>query len=652
MLEGRRTHPLERVRVERTISEKISEAALQSVVGRHEELALLARAIEGDGPGHIVVFVYGPGGIGKTRVVRAALAAAPSDLRVVALDCRDAEPTPGGFLSHLAAAVGAPPDAHDAEGVSGALGRGAERAVLALDTYESFGLLDAWLRQTFLPLLPDHVVTIISGRDAPKHGWLTTPGLSELVELIELRPLRHPDAMAMLRSRGLSELQAARANRFTRGHPLALELAAAATRADPDLLTTPGRPPSEVISGLLDVVCSSLDPDARELLEAACVVRRVNEPILRALVPDAPAREAFRELEQLSFVERRPQGLLVHDLVRDAIAHDLAERDPELYARHRRAAARYFQTLAAEAAGDRLWEATHDLVFMLRNPYVRECCFPTEANEVSVERADPSDDAAIRAIARAHEPPAAAALTIRWWERQPEGFRVARSPGSDVAAFYCLVNAATADPELLATDPVAAGWCAHLEAEPPAFPGRVLMLRRWLGETTGELPSPAVAACWLSLKRVYMEMRPDLARLYSVIVDLGELAPIFVPLGFGPCGEAVRMGEVNHLPVALDFGPGSVNGWLAGLIDAELAREPDDAGPGNGGPVAGLSTREREVLLLLAQGASNREIGDRLVISDRTAGRHVANIFGKLGVHSRAEAARIAAESGLTADRS
>jgi DNA-binding NarL/FixJ family response regulator len=40
------------------------------------------------------------------------------------------------------------------------------------------------------------------------------------------------------------------------------------------------------------------------------------------------------------------------------------------------------------------------------------------------------------------------------------------------------------------------------------------------------------------------------------------------------------------------------------------------------------------------------------VISDRTAGRHVANIFGKLGVHSRAEAARIAAESGLTADRS
>jgi DNA-binding CsgD family transcriptional regulator len=639
--------------VERTISERISEAAAHSLAGRHDELSMLARAIEGDGSGTLVVFVYGPGGIGKTRVVRAALAAAPADVRIVALDCRDAEPTPGGFLSHLAAAVGMDPGARDAEAVSAALGRGAERVALALDTYESFGLLDAWLRQTFLPLLPDHVVTIISGRDAPKHGWLTTPGLSELVELVELRPLRHADAVAMLRARGLSELQAARTNRFTRGHPLALELAAAAARADPDLLTTPGRPPpSEVIMGLLDVVCSSLEPDTRELLEAACAVRRVNEPILRALVPDASAREAFRELEQLPFVERRPQGLLVHDVVRDAIAHDLAERDPELLARHRRAAARYFQTLAAEAAGDRLWEVTHDLVFMLRNPYVRECCFPTEANDASVERADLSDDAAIRAIACAHEPPPAAALTIRWWERHPETFRVARSPDSPVAAFYCLVDAAAADPELLASDPVAAAWCAHLEAESPAFPGRVLMLRRWLGETTGELPSPAVAACWLSLKRVYMEMRPDLARLYSVIVDIGELAPIFVPLGFGPCGEAVRMGEVDHLPVALDFGPRSVDGWLAGLIDAELAREPDGGDLGDGASVADLSAREREVLLLLAQGASNREIGDRPVISDRTAGRHVANIFGKLGVHSRAEAARIAAESGLTADRS
>jgi DNA-binding CsgD family transcriptional regulator len=63
---------------------------------------------------------------------------------------------------------------------------------------------------------------------------------------------------------------------------------------------------------------------------------------------------------------------------------------------------------------------------------------------------------------------------------------------------------------------------------------------------------------------------------------------------------------------------------------------------------AGLTAREHEVLALVAEGLTNRQIAGRLVISEGTAIRHVANVFGKLGVHSRAEAARIAAERGLT----
>jgi DNA-binding NarL/FixJ family response regulator len=50
----------------------------------------------------------------------------------------------------------------------------------------------------------------------------------------------------------------------------------------------------------------------------------------------------------------------------------------------------------------------------------------------------------------------------------------------------------------------------------------------------------------------------------------------------------------------------------------------------------------------VADGLSNRAIADQLVISERTAARHVANIFLKLGVNSRAHAARLAAEAGLT----
>jgi DNA-binding NarL/FixJ family response regulator len=89
-----------------------------------------------------------------------------------------------------------------------------------------------------------------------------------------------------------------------------------------------------------------------------------------------------------------------------------------------------------------------------------------------------------------------------------------------------------------------------------------------------------------------------------------------------------------------------VDGWLAGLIGAETA---ETTGPGaSPGSVIGLSSRELEVLRLVAGGHSNREIGELLFVSEKTAGRHLSNIFTKLGVHSRAEAARIAAEQGLT----
>ena len=60
-----------------------------------------------------------------------------------------------------------------------------------------------------------------------------------------------------------------------------------------------------------------------------------------------------------------------------------------------------------------------------------------------------------------------------------------------------------------------------------------------------------------------------------------------------------------------------------------------------------LSGREREVLALLAEGLSNAEIAERLVISVPTVKSHVRNIFAKLGVASRAEAASLAVKHNL-----
>jgi DNA-binding NarL/FixJ family response regulator len=66
-----------------------------------------------------------------------------------------------------------------------------------------------------------------------------------------------------------------------------------------------------------------------------------------------------------------------------------------------------------------------------------------------------------------------------------------------------------------------------------------------------------------------------------------------------------------------------------------------------GRPVADLTSREREVLVLVAQGKSNQDIADVLFISERTARTHVSHVIGKLGLESRVQAALWAVRNGL-----
>ena len=64
-----------------------------------------------------------------------------------------------------------------------------------------------------------------------------------------------------------------------------------------------------------------------------------------------------------------------------------------------------------------------------------------------------------------------------------------------------------------------------------------------------------------------------------------------------------------------------------------------------------LTTREREVLTLIADGATNRQIARQLAVTERTARTHVSNILGKLGLTSRTQAALWAVREGLAPAR-
>ena len=97
----------------------------------------------------------------------------------------------------------------------------------------------------------------------------------------------------------------------------------------------------------------------------------------------------------------------------------------------------------------------------------------------------------------------------------------------------------------------------------------------------------------------------------------------------------------NGRPTAAEIGRSDLVRAIAG----------DPPSPGRRQDTFGLSSREREVLGLVAQGRTNREIGERLFISQKTVGVHVGNILSKLEVSGRVEAAAVSIRLGLTERR-
>ena len=120
---------------------------------------------------------------------------------------------------------------------------------------------------------------------------------------------------------------------------------------------------------------------------------------------------------------------------------------------------------------------------------------------------------------------------------------------------------------------------------------------------------------------------------------------------------AVRAGARGYLvkSVELDVLANAIRTLANGgaLISPHLARDLLDAfaqfsPPARDTATERLTPREREILALVGRGMSNPEIADRLVIAENTVKVHLRNILDKLQVHSRAQAAAIAAQAGLT----
>ena len=150
-----------------------------------------------------------------------------------------------------------------------------------------------------------------------------------------------------------------------------------------------------------------------------------------------------------------------------------------------------------------------------------------------------------------------------------------------------------------------------------------------------------------------LEASAAVARSQHALVELGRTLAVLADATCQHGDEVITaQADEERSAVVEQIGP-EVRGlpWAQGLARTrrgsragERKPESDRLGP--------LTPREREVALLIAQGLSDRQIADRLIITEGTAGVHVGHILNKLGFHARTEIARwvVQHELGPTPD--
>jgi DNA-binding NarL/FixJ family response regulator len=127
-----------------------------------------------------------------------------------------------------------------------------------------------------------------------------------------------------------------------------------------------------------------------------------------------------------------------------------------------------------------------------------------------------------------------------------------------------------------------------------------------------------------------------------VLTSFGEVERINAALRNGAVGYLLKDAEAAEVAAAIRA---AVRGEVH--LDAEIARRlTQDLRCGPAGPAL-LTSRERQILALLGEGRSNREIATILVISERTVRTHVSNVLSKLNLTSRTQAALMAQREGL-----
>ncbi|MCU7821047.1 ATP-binding protein [Kitasatospora sp. DSM 101779] len=561
-----------------SVGERLSIARTQAFIGRDEELGRFAEALAGDPAAPFAFYVFGPGGIGKSALLRcltdrARAAGRPVlelDGRFVSRDPADFERTAGTFLQ-----------------VPG--------TVLLVDSFEHCQWLENWLWQHFLPRAADDTLVVLAGRLAPQPQWTADPAWAGVLCVRELGPFSEEQARSLLATAQVRPELRDRVLLFAGGNPLALSLAAAAGSTGWSSAEN-WTPAADVLRTLLAGLIGEVPTAAhRRALEVAAQAYSTSEELLAAVLPDEDAHLLFGWLRDLPFMESTHRGLHPHDAARETLAADLRWRAPNAFVAMRRRLAEEYLRLLREAPDEQVWTVTDELFHLFREgELVARLRTWSREEEVHDRPLHPDDLDIVLRMAAETEGTASAELVRYWAQRQPQAFSVYRlvSTGRIVAFTARLALPAPPDAADLAADPVVAAAWEHTDATAPVRPGEHIGISRFsVYPEKYQVPSRVID---LSSSRAQAESARARGRAYGFAVWRdAEAWAARVKGSLADTGARPRVGEHTYGLFCVDWRQVPVETWLRHFIASTAVPAP--AGP-SGVPRTEFDQAVREAL--------------------------------------------------------
>ncbi|BAL93164.1 hypothetical protein AMIS_79440 [Actinoplanes missouriensis 431] len=537
----------------RSLGERLRQARSRAFVGREEQVAAFGAALRDDPSAALVFYLHGPGGVGKSTLVRHLTDQARHANRlVIELD--------GRFVSRSTADF--------EQAAQGLFDR--PDAVLVVDSFEHCQWLETWLWQRFLPRIADGALVVLAGRQAPAVEWTADPGWAGALHVAELGPLSEEQARRLLAVNGVRPESMDEVLRFAGGNPLALSLAAAVDSARAGSAQE-WSPSAETLGTLIAGLIGEMpSPDHRRALEVAAQAYHTTEQLLQAALPEQDAHELFAWLRGLPFMESTAHGCHPHDAARESVVADLRWRAPDAFqAMKRRLSAEYLRQIR-ELPEHQALGVMSQLYYLFRDQRnIREVFTWARTGQVQDDPLRPEDIETVVRMARETEGPESAELVRYWIGRQPDGFSVYRSidTGEAVAFGGRIDLAAPPDPQDIAVDPVVAAAWEHCNSTAPPAPGEYIAITRFLiCPGAYQVPSPVTELHHSRVQATAARSRGGMAQGMIVLHDT-ELWGRLLRGALTDAGVRPRVGDRTYGLFVTDWRQVPFEMWLDNILD-------------------------------------------------------------------------------------